>query len=45
MKPVEVQSLDFDKLFLAGDYLLNGSLNAAMASGEAAAEALAASLA
>ncbi len=45
MKPVEVQSLDFDNLFLAGDYLLNGSLNAAMASGEAAAEALAASLA
>ena len=28
-------------VFLAGDYLLSGSLNAAMASGEAAAEALA----
>ncbi|MEJ2585758.1 MAG: FAD-dependent oxidoreductase [Robiginitalea sp.] len=29
------------KIFLAGDYLLSGSLNAAMASGEAAAEQLA----
>ncbi|MBS9461119.1 FAD-dependent oxidoreductase [Flagellimonas sp. 389] len=30
----------FKKVFLAGDYTLNGSLNAAMASGEAAAEQL-----
>jgi hypothetical protein len=29
-----------DHIFLAGDYLLNGSLNAAMTSGRKAAEAL-----
>ncbi|MGA9239128.1 FAD-dependent oxidoreductase [Robiginitalea sp.] len=35
------ESKNFENLFVAGDYLLNGSLNAAMASGEAAAHALA----
>ncbi len=38
------QSQLSDQVFLAGDYLLNGSLNAAMASGEAAAMALANSI-
>jgi predicted NAD/FAD-dependent oxidoreductase len=35
------ESENFENVFIAGDYLLNGSLNAAMASGEAAAHALA----
>ena len=35
------ESAVFENVFLAGDYLLNASLNAAMASGEAAAHALA----
>lgn len=35
------RSENFENVFMAGDYLLNGSLNAAMASGEAAAHALA----
>lgn len=35
------KSENFENVFVAGDYLLNGSLNAAMASGEAAANALA----
>ena len=35
------ESENFENVFVAGDYLLNGSLNAAMASGEAAAHALA----
>ncbi len=35
------ESANFENVFVAGDYLLNGSLNAAMASGEAAAHALA----
>lgn len=34
------ESDNFENVFVAGDYLLNGSLNAAMASGEAAAHAL-----
>ena len=35
------ESEHLNNVFVAGDYLLNGSLNAAMASGEAAAHALA----
>jgi hypothetical protein len=35
------ESERFENVFVAGDYLLNASLNAAMASGEAAAHALA----
>lgn len=41
MQLVVPQSNAFEKVFMAGDYLLNGSLNAAIASGEVAAEALA----
>lgn len=44
MSAQNVLSPKFENVYLAGDYLLNGSLNAAMASGEAAAEALAAGL-
>lgn len=44
MNLLEPRSPEFENVFLAGDYLLNGSLNAAMASGEAAAEALVSSL-
>lgn len=42
MSPTETQLKD--TIFLAGDYLLNGSLNAAMLSGERAAEGLIAKL-
>ena len=41
MELARTESEHFENVFLAGDYLLNGSLNAAMASGEAAAHALA----
>lgn len=44
MQPSPGQVKAGESLFLAGDYLLSGSLNAAMASGEIGAEALANSL-